>query len=104
MATKRIRLTRLWDGHPAGEIVTEQDFTVDSMVRKGYGMELPTEADRADVPVIETAMATVPVIETAMATPQAETAVAVPQRSKRKTKNGVLSEQSAAVTPQNKEA
>lgn len=94
MATKRIRLTRLWDGHPAGEIVTEQDFTVDSMVRKGYGMELPTEADRADVPVIETAMAT----------PQAETAVAVPQRSKRKTKNGVLSEQSAAVTPQNKEA
>lgn len=94
MATKRIRLTRLWDGHPAGEIVTEQDFTVDSMVRKGYGMELPTEADRADVPVIETTMAT----------PQAETAVAVPQRSKRKTKNGVLSEQSAAVTPQNKEA
>jgi hypothetical protein len=92
MATKRIRLTRLWDGHPAGEIVTEQDYTVDSMVRKGYGVEVPPEPDKVDAPGIETAMAT----------PQAQTAVAGPQRSKRKTRNGVPVNE--PLTPQNKEA
>lgn len=75
MATKRIRLTRLWDGHPAGEIVTEQDFTVDSMVRKGYGKEITKEAPRSTTkggkgPKVETTDAK-PLAETADVTPQA---------------------------------
>lgn len=48
MATKRILLTRMWDGHPAGEIIEEADFTVDSMVRKGYGHEITGRRAKAE--------------------------------------------------------
>lgn len=77
MATKRICLTRLWDGHPAGEIVEEQDFTVDSMVRKGYGTEITRQepsrprAKSGRGPKAETADAN-PVAETADATPKTQ--------------------------------
>jgi len=75
MATKRILLARKWSGHEAGEIVEEQDFTVDSMVRKGYGVEIapPRVKPRGRGPAAETAVAP-PAAETMDATPQAEPA------------------------------
>ncbi len=92
MATKRILLTRLWAGHPAGEIVEEQDFTVDSMVRKGYGKELPA-AGELEIPGN-------PPIETTMLTPPAETAAAGPQASKRKPKRGAPPAPTADANPE----
>lgn len=38
MATKKVLLTRKWSGHEAGELIEEQDYTADSMIRKGYGV------------------------------------------------------------------
>ena len=100
MATKRILLTRKWSGHEAGEIIEEQDFTVDSMIRKGYGTlyrgPQPSAAQKLEVPGS-------PPIETAMLTPPAETATTGPQAGKHKPKNGARAAKSPDVTPQDKE-
>ena len=96
MATKRILLTQKWSGHEAGEIVTEEDFTVDSMVRKGYGQEIP-EASKPKA-------TSRPPIETAMRTPPSETATTGPQESKHKPKNVVPAAKGSDVTPQKKES
>lgn len=70
MKTKLIQLTRLWDGHPAGEIIEEADFTVDSMVRKGYGNVISARpAPRGRKPKVEVADA-VQAAQTADVTPQ----------------------------------
>lgn len=73
MATKRIKLVRPWSGHAAGEVIEEADFTVDSMVRKGYGIELPAakpiKAKAGKGPPAETAMLK-PGIETEDARPE----------------------------------
>ena len=57
-----VRLTKKWSGHEAGETVTVEDYTAESMVRKGYG-DLVKAAPRER-----------PKAETTMATPPAETA------------------------------
>jgi len=90
MATKRILLTRPWDGHAAGTVVEEADFTVDSMVRKGYGREITARENRereksaAEAEAKREAEAEVPEgkgpqVETAMAPPAGETEDARPQ-------------------------
>ncbi len=94
MARKRILLTRLWDGHPAGTIVEEEDYTVDSMVRKKYGTIVPAKPERPELPGN-------PPVETAMLTIVAETATAGPQASKRRAKKGAAAVQPPAVTPEN---
>ena len=71
MKMKKVFLTRQWSGHEAGETVTVEDFTAESMVRKNYGRIV---TDRTST------SATPPVVETATATPVAETTVATPQK------------------------
>ncbi|MDI9433120.1 MAG: hypothetical protein QM570_15495 [Planctomycetota bacterium] len=62
-----VKLAKKWSGHEAGETVTVEDFTAESMVRKGYGQIVPNRPR----PVVETAMAEPPV-ERAVAPPQIE--------------------------------
>ena len=64
-----VRLTKDWFGHEAGETVTVEDFTAESMVRKGYG-RIVTETGR---PVGKRATA-----QTATAVPKGETTDATP--------------------------
>lgn len=71
MATKKIQLIREWSGHQAGEIVEEQDFTVESMIRKGFGV--PYEGSRVK------SHPKGPVVETTKAAPAAETMDARPR-------------------------
>jgi len=69
----QVKLTRLWDGHAAGAVVTVEDYTAESMVRKGYGEILKAPAtDPAP-------RARGPQTETAEAPPAAETAESPPQ-------------------------
>jgi hypothetical protein len=67
MEMKKILLGRLWDGHPAGSIVEVEDYTADSMVRKGYG-EIYKHLPKKN-----------PNVETADAPPSAERAVVTPE-------------------------
>jgi hypothetical protein len=90
MQTKRILLTRQWDGHAAGEVVEEWVVTVDSMIRKGYGLEVKPEPKpaRREPPAPETTVNSPrgPVVETATAQGPPEQAIATPQISKSKGK------------------
>ncbi|MDD4890148.1 MAG: hypothetical protein PHU85_09475 [Phycisphaerae bacterium] len=57
-----VTLSKKWSGHKAGETVTVEDYTAESMVRKGYGeIVKPTPRQK-------------PAAETTMAMPAAETA------------------------------
>jgi len=69
MKTVKVFLTREWSGHEAGETVTVEDFTAESMVRKGYG-RIVTNTGR---PVGKRATA-----QTATAVPKGETTDATP--------------------------
>lgn len=69
---KDVLLDRPWSGHKAGEIVTVEDFTAKSMVRKEYGSIIsPSEKKK-----IESARQ--PKVERADAPPQAKTEVPSP--------------------------
>jgi hypothetical protein len=70
-------LERQWSGHEADEIVTVEDYTANSMVKKGYG-RIITSAERKKIesanqpeksPEVETADAPVPA-EKAVVTPK----------------------------------
>jgi hypothetical protein len=80
MEKKKVLLTRLWDGHAAGEVVEEDAPCADSMVRKGYGIpyeepKKPKSTKNRDVegpgkgPRVETADAQ-PAVEQAVVTPK----------------------------------
>ncbi len=89
MATKWIQLDRPWSGHTAGETLEEQDYTVDSMVRKGYGhiVPAPKKAKAEQPPALQREIITPqphgPEVETADAYGAAEAAVVSPQIGKR---------------------
>ena len=73
MKTLHVELSRLWDGHEAGEVVTVEDYTARSMVKKGYGKLVKRRAKTA-VPPVERR----PQVETAEARPTGETMEATP--------------------------
>lgn len=75
MKMLNVQLTRQWSGHAAGEIVTVEAPTAESMVRKNYG-EIVKAAPPAKQPAAETADAG-PAPE-----PAAETADARPKTSR----------------------
>lgn len=74
---KRILLTRKWDGHDAGEIIEEADYTVESMIRKGYGT--PYVEPKSSKVEREVVLPRGPVVETADLPGAAEAAVVSPQ-------------------------
>ena len=79
-----VLLEREWDGHAAGQIVTVERMTADSMINKNYG-RFVTSAEKkemlAEVQPIETADAP-PQTESPQANLHIETADALPQSQK----------------------
>lgn len=80
--TKKIRLTRPWSGHRAGEVIEEWEVTVASMIRKGYGTEYHKPKPAPAAEPLHPEKPGSPPIEAAMLTPAAETATAPPQAGK----------------------
>lgn len=75
-------LDRKWSGHEAGETVTVECYTAESMVRKGYGrIVTPAEKKKIESPGELQA-------ETAMLEPEAEKAVITPRHKKRTQEKG----------------
>jgi uncharacterized protein YgiM (DUF1202 family) len=78
-----VLLERKWSGHPAGEVVTVEDYTANSMIKKGYGHAVTTvekkKIETAEKPKAETATAP-PSPENAMANPEIKEKLKPPEK------------------------
>ena len=67
-----VLLERKWSGHEAGEVVTVEDYTAKSMVRKNYG-RIITASERKKIESAKNRQ-----VETAMLNPDSEDATITP--------------------------
>lgn len=83
MARKKmlnVLLEREWSGHEANEIVTVEDYTAESMVKKNYG-KIVKAAEKKKIEA-ETATAP-PAPENAMANPEIKDKTKPPEKDKK---------------------